>query len=162
VAKEFEELRRQLVALLDGGNAHMGLKDALEGFPMKEINRTPPGLPYTFWHLLEHMRIVQWDIVRFVVDPGHVSPPSYDLYWPPEDREAGPDDWRKTVEELVADLAVIRTLAADPGTDLMGPLPHAPDYSLIREILLVADHNAFHVGELLILRRIMGFPAAGL
>jgi hypothetical protein len=159
VTRHHEELRRQLVALLDGGNAHIGLSGVLEGFPMESINEKPPGLPYSFWHLLEHMRIVQWDIVRFVVDPNHVSPPTYDLYWPPEDLKVGPAEWRKTVEEILDDLAVMRGLAADPTTDLMNPLPHAPGYTLIREILLVADHNAFHAGELVILRRIMGIPA---
>jgi hypothetical protein len=157
-----DELRRQLLALLDGGNAHMGLEGALEGFPLEAVNRKPPGLPYSFWQLLEHMRIVQWDIVRFVVDPEHVSPAAYDLYWPPEDRQAEPDDWRKTIEGLRSDLALIKKVASDPGIDLFAPLPHAPDYTYIREVLLVADHNAFHLGELAILRRIMGFPAPGL
>jgi hypothetical protein len=156
------ELRRQLVALLDGGNAHMGVNDALEGFPMSAINDKPPGLPYTFWQLLEHMRIVQWDIVRFVVDPKHVSPATYDLYWPPEDTRADERQWLKTRKEILDDLSTMRTLVLDPGTDLMAPLAHAPDYTYIREVLLVADHNAFHTGELLILRRIMGFPAEGL
>ena len=162
MARNDDELRRQLVALLEGGNAHKGIAEALDGFPLEAVNRKPPGLPYTFWHLLEHMRIVQWDIVNFVLDPGHVSPPTYDLYWPPEGRTVGPEEWEKTAQELLGDLSRIRGVATDPEIDLMAPIPHAPDYTYIREILLVADHNAFHLGELLILRRIMGFPAPGL
>lgn len=153
-------LREQLLALLRSENAHMGFDEAVANFPLAEINRTPPNVPYTPWHLLEHLRITQWDILEFVRDPAHVSPPWPSGYWPALDERADEARWQQTLDQFRADLADVEALAANPQTDLFGPIPHAPTYTIFREILLVADHNAYHVGEFAILRQVMGtWPA---
>ncbi len=148
-------LREQLLALLEGGQAHMGFEDAIAGFPMKEINHKVPHASYTVWHALEHMRIAQWDIRRFVEDPNYVSPDFPAGYWPKEDQEATTSQWKKTVEGIRSDLEAVKGWVKNPKTDFFGPIPHAPGYTVFREILLVADHNAWHTSELVALRRVL-------
>jgi len=148
-------LREQLLALLAGGQAHMDFDDAVAGFPIEEINRQVPNASYTIWHALEHMRITQWDIRYFVENPKHVSPDFPGGYWPAEDAQATPTQWKKTVEGIRRDLEAVKGWVQEPETDLFGPIPHAPDYTIFREILLVADHNAWHTSELVTLRRVL-------
>lgn len=148
-------LREQLLALLEGGQAHMDFDDAVAGFPMKEINHHVPNASYTVWHALEHMRIAQWDIRHFVEDPDHVSPDFPGGYWPKEDQEATPAQWRKTLEGIRNDLEAVKGWVKNPKTNLLEPIPHALDYTVLREVLLVADHNAWHTSELVTLRRIL-------
>jgi hypothetical protein len=155
MAKADSVLREQLLVLLRGGQAHMSFEDAVSGFPMKEINHRVPNGSYTIWRMLEHMRITQWDILRFVVDPGHVSPDFPSGYWPEPDEETSPAQWRKTVQGIRDDLDAVERLVANPGTDFFGPIPHAKDYTILREVLLVADHNAYHTSELVTLRRVL-------
>lgn len=155
MAKADRVLREQLLALLEGGQAHMGFEDAVTGFPMKEINHQVPNAGYTVWHALEHMRITQWDILRFVVDPNHVSPDFPSGYWPKKGEEATPAQWKKTVEQIRSDLEAVKGLVQDPKTDFFRPIPHARDYTILREVLLVADHNAWHTSELVTLRRVL-------
>jgi hypothetical protein len=150
-----QTIRRELLALLKGGNAHMTFDEAVAGFPMEEINRQVPNGSYTIWHLLEHMRIAQWDILRFVVDPGHVSPGFPDGYWPQPDATGTASQWKKTVKAIKADTEALETLVSDPKTDFFKPIPHAKGYTIFREILLAADHNVFHLSELIILRRVL-------
>jgi hypothetical protein len=149
-------LRDELLALVRGGNAHMGFEDAVSGFPMKDINRKVPNGSYTIWQLLEHIRICQSDILEFVRDPKYVSPDFPDGYWPNPDDIATPAMWKKTVKGFLTDLASLEEIINNPKTDFFGPIPHAKDYTVFREMLLVADHNAFHVGEVVALRRALG------
>jgi hypothetical protein len=155
MARPDKVLREQLLTLLQGGQAHMGFDDAVAGFPTKEINRRVPNGSYTIWHLLEHMRITQWDILRFVVDPNHVSPDFPSGYWPQMEDKATLSQWRKTVQGIRDDLDAVQELVRDPKTDFFSPLPHARDYTVLREVLLVADHNAYHTSELVSLRRVL-------
>ena len=148
-------IREQLLALLSGGNAHMSFNNAVSGFPLKDINRRLPNASYTVWHLLEHIRIAQWDILGFTVNPDHVSPDFPGEYWPGVDEMATAAQWKKTIRNFQADLKSIESLAKNPKTDLFNPIPHAKDYTVFRELLLVADHNAYHTGELVTLRRIL-------
>jgi len=153
-------VRQQLLFLLRGGNAHMTFDEAIAGFPLDSVNRRPANVPYTPWHILEHMRITQWDILEFIRNPGHVSPQWPEGYWPRPDEEADAGRWQKTMDDFRADMKALQDLVADPDTDLYAPLPHAPDYTILREILLVADHNAYHLGEFAVLRQVMGtWPA---
>ena len=147
-------IRKQLLALLKGGNAHMGYEDALSDFPLGEINRKLPDESYTPWHLLEHMRIAQWDILEYVRDPGHVSPEFPSGYWPEKNQAATPAMWKKSVEGFMSDLNAVERLVKSPKTDLFGPLPQDKDCTVFREALLVADHNAYHLGELVIFKRL--------
>ncbi|HMN29307.1 MAG TPA: DinB family protein [Caldilineaceae bacterium] len=149
-------VRQQLCFLLDGGGAHMRFDEAVADFPLEQINTRPPNVPYTFWHLLEHLRITQWDILEFVRNPAHVSPTWPEGYWPAPSAQADPAQWQQTRDRFHADLHQLRQLVEDVHTDLYSDLPHAAGYTILREILLVADHNAYHIGELGILRQIMG------
>jgi hypothetical protein len=150
---EDQTIRKELLALLKGGNAHMTFDEAVSDFPLEEINRKVPNGNYTIWHLLEHMRITQWDILRFVVDPKHVSPEFPDGYWPNPDATATASQWKKTVEKIRTDTEAVEKLVNNPRTDFFRPIPHAAGYTIFREILLVADHNVFHLSELIALRR---------
>jgi hypothetical protein len=151
-----DELRRQVQELLAGGHAHMSLDDAVADFPEVAYNQVPPNVPYTPYHLLEHMRIAQWDILRFVLKPDHVSPDWPSGYWPARDARADVADWERTLESFREDLGRLQELAADPEVDLLAEISHAPGYTVLRELLLAADHNAYHTGEFAILRQVMG------
>ena len=150
------ELRKQLVDLLNGGNAHMGFQETVADFPMAEINTFPPNISYTPWQLLEHIRIAQSDIVEFVRQPGHVSPKWPEGYWPGKTEQTDAAGWQKTIAGIEADLEAIKQIVLDPQTDLMAELAHAPGYTVLREVLLAADHNVHHLGEFAILRQVMG------
>jgi hypothetical protein len=146
-------LREQVLFLLRGGGAHIKFDDAIDDFPVELVNGRAQGAPYTPWHVLEHMRIAQWDILEFSRDPKHVSPPWPEGYWPDKGKDAGEDDWRKSVESFRRDLGEMEALVEDPSTDLHARIPHGDGQTILREALLVADHNAYHLGVLVTLRR---------
>ncbi len=149
-------LREHLIELLDGGHAHLKFEAAIAEMPVSLRGAKPPGLPHSPWRLLEHMRIAQWDILRFSIDPAHVSPEFPAGYWPQGD--APPDEaaWDRSVEAFRADLKAMQDLVADPGTDLFAAIPHGQGQTVLREALLVADHNAYHLGQLVAVRRLLG------
>lgn len=149
-------LREQLIALLRGGNAHMRLQEAVADFPMGDINKRPANVPYTFWHLLEHIRITQWDILDFIRNPDYVPRRWPEDYWPARNELANNACWDATIEGIKMNLSEFESLAKDTSVDLTAPIPHAAEYNLLREILLAADHNAYHLGEFCILRQIAG------
>lgn len=148
-------VREQFLFLLRGGNAHMNFDQAVADFPIQNINTKPPNVSYTPWYLLEHLRIAQWDILEFIRDPKHVSPTWPEGYWPPENEEADQAQWEKTISDFQADMETLQDMVVDQQVELYAPILHAPDYTILREILLVADHNAYHVGEFAILRQVM-------
>jgi hypothetical protein len=149
-------LREQLLRLLQGGNAHMDIDQAVADFPLDSMNLRPPNVPYTPWHLLEHIRITQSDILEFVRDPRHESPQWPKGYWPDPDANADEAQWKATIKGIRDDLRDLGAIVQDPATDFFGPIPHAKDYNILREVLLTADHNAYHIGEFGILRQVMG------
>lgn len=151
-----EIVRKQLIDLLKGGNAHMDFDQAVDSFPMEFINTNPPGSDYTPWRLLEHLRIAQWDILEFTRNPEYLSPPWPEGYWPPQGEKADPARWQTTIQSFREDLQGMRSLVEDPHNDLFASFPHAPGYTLLREVLVLADHNAYHMGEFAVLRGIMG------
>jgi len=151
-----EVVREQLLFLLRGGNAHLSFDQAVAEFPMDYVNNRAPEISYTPWHLLEHLRIAQWDILEFIRNPDHVSPAWPDGYWPGQDEQADEIKWEKTLSDFDADLKTLQAMVEDPHTDLFAQIPHAPGYTVLREALLVADHNAYHIGEFAILRQVMG------
>ncbi len=146
-------LREHLLYLLRGGGAHVGFEDALKDFPETLYNARAEGVPYTPWQLLEHMRIAQWDIVEFSRTAAHVSPPWPEGYWPDRSKEAAAEDWRRSVEGFRADLRRMEAMVEDGSGDLYARIPHGEGQTLLREALLVADHNAYHLGALVTLRR---------
>ena len=155
------EVRKQLLHLLRGGNAHMTFDQAIADFPPEHFNTKPPNVSYSFWHLLEHLRIAQWDILEFVRRPEHASPAWPKGYWPHPDAQADQAAWDTTIRKFHADLQALQVMAENPEVNLTAPLPHAPDYTVLRELLLVADHNAYHIGEFGILRQITGLWPQG-
>src|SRR5919202_1981270 len=134
-------LREHLLYLLRGGGAHVKFDEVVDDFPSELVNARAPGVPYTPWHLLEHMRIAQWDILEFSRDASHVSPKWPEGYWPDKDKEATEEDWRRSVESFRADLGEMGALVGDPSTDLYARIPHGDGQTILREALLVADHN---------------------
>lgn len=148
--------REQLRALLHDGNAHMSFSEAVAQFPGEYMNATPPNVDYTPWQLLEHLRISQWDILEFIRNPRHVSPEWPEGYWPAQDAKADDAAWQHTCEAFQSDLVALEHIVTDPATDLYTPLPHGGGQTIFREILVVADHNAYHIGEFAILRQVMG------
>jgi hypothetical protein len=151
-----EALRQHLVSLLKGGNAHVKFEEVVKDFPPRLLGKRPEGQPHTPWRLLEHMRIAQWDIVEFSRNAKHVSPDWPEGYWPEGDAPASSAAWEKSVKQCRADLKAMQDLVADPGTDLYGRIPWGDGQTVLREALLVADHNAYHLGELVMIRRLLG------
>ena len=154
-------LRIELSQLLRGGGAHMALDEAVADFPAGAINAHPPNVPYTAWQLLEHVRIAQHDILEYVTNRSYLAPAWPEDYWPPADAVASPDEFATTIEGFKADRQALLDLVEVPGTDLLAAIPGTPGHTLVREILLVADHNAYHVGEFASLRQVMGTWPAG-
>lgn len=152
-----QTVRDHLLSLLRGRNAHMNFDDVVADFPLDQINVKPPNVSYTPWHLVEHLRITQWDILEYVRNPQHVSPEWPVGYWPAPDAAADEAAWGRTIEQFRRDYRDIEALVTNPDTDLYAPIPHGYDgHTILREVLLVADHNAYHIGELGILRQVMG------
>lgn len=151
-----QALRQHLLDLLKGGNAHLRFEEAVKDFPERLRGQKPQGQPHTAWRLLEHMRIAQWDIVEFSRSSKHVSPEFPDDYWPGGDAPPSAAAWDKSVKQFRADLKNMQDLVADLKTDLYAPLPWGEGQTILREALLVADHNAYHLGELLMVRRLLG------
>lgn len=145
-------LRNQLLDLLDGGNAHMTFDEIIDKMPLAVANSRPENFNYTPWQLLEHMRRAQLDVVNFIKDPDYVSPP-YEQFWPDPEEKATDKTWRQTVAGFRTDLDEVLGLVRSHGTDFFSPLEHAPQYNILREILVIADHNAYHMGEFMALRR---------
>ena len=149
-------LREHVLYLLRGGGAHLNFDQAIEGIPPELRGAKAAGAPHTLWRLLEHLRICQWDILEFSRDPRHISPKFPDGYWPDGDAPPHEAAWDEAVESFRADLQSMINLVANPNTDLFEPIPHGDGQTILREALLVADHNAYHLGQLVLLRRCLG------
>jgi hypothetical protein len=149
-------LREHLLYLLGGGGAHVSFDQAVAGLLPRLRGKRVPGVPYTAWQLVEHMRIAQWDILEFSRNPNHVSPEFPEGYWPSSDAPPDAKAWKRSIAGFHADLAAMRKLVKNPKSDLFTPFPHGEGQTLLREALLIADHNAYHIGQLVILRRLLG------
>jgi hypothetical protein len=151
-----QALRDHVLELLRGGHAHLDFEKATAGLPAQLRGSKPRGLPFTPWRLVEHMRIAQWDILQFSIDPHHVSPDFPDGYWPPDDVPPDSLSWDQSIASFLADLKTLSDLISDPKMDLLAPLPHGEGQTILREALLAADHNAYHLGQLVVVRRLLG------
>ncbi|HVB36613.1 MAG TPA: DinB family protein [Candidatus Acidoferrales bacterium] len=149
-------LREHLVKLLGGGHAYADPRHILSELPERQRGVKPPGAPHTAWQLLEHLRIAQWDILEFSQDPKHVSPQFPEGYWPASEMPPGADAWDKSVAAVERDSAKIKKLVSNPKTDLFAPIAHGKGQTILREALLIADHNAYHLGQMVLLRRMLG------
>ena len=149
-------LRDQIVELLGSNHAHANFDAAVRDFPAALRGKKVSKAPHTAWQLLEHLRIAQWDILEFSRNPRHKSPPWPEGYWPPTPAPPDEKSWDKSVRRFRADLKAMQKLVADPASDLFAPFPHGDGQTLLREALLLADHNAYHIGQLVLLRRLLG------
>lgn len=149
-------VRDQLIFLLRQGNAHMSFDEAVADFPPERINEYPPHVPYSPWHLLEHLRLTQRDILDFIRDPDYEEGQWPADYWPPTAATTDAAGWRTTLAAFRADMAAVQEIAADPQRDLHAAIPWGDGQTLLRELLVIADHNAYHIGEFAILRQVMG------
>lgn len=149
-------LRDYLRRFLDWHEAHADFKAAFRNFPAKDRGKRPPGGPHSAWELLEHMRIATHDILEFSRNPKHISPPWPSGYWPKKPAPPSAAAWDKSVKALEKDLQEMGKLVTDPKTDLLAPIPHGSGQTILREALLIADHNAYHSGQFILVRQLLG------
>jgi hypothetical protein len=152
------ELRKQLVALVDGGQAHATFEQAVEDFPAELRGVVPQGLPYSAWQIVEHMRIAQRDILDFAAPPtgGYHGLEWPQQYWPKEPAPHSAEAWDRSIAAIHADGDTFKKLLLKPESDLAKPFRWGTGQNLLREALLIGDHNSYHVGELVVLRRTLG------
>jgi DinB superfamily len=150
-----ESLRTHVSKLLNWEDAHVNFDTAVEGITPALRGVAPNGLPYSPWQLLEHLRLTQFDILDFCRNPSYVEP-KFDEYWPPSSAPPNETAWDESVAQFRRDLEDLKKLAADRAVDLFDKIPHGNGQTYLRELLLVADHNAYHVGELVVVRRSLG------
>jgi hypothetical protein len=151
-----QALRDHLLYLLSDGGAHISFEAAMRDWPVELAGAKLPNFPHTPWMLLEHMRIAQWDILEFSRNPKHTSPKWPDGYWPDSEAPSDEKSWKASIAEFTKDLRTLKTLVANQKADLYVRLPWGDGQTLLREALLVADHNAYHLGQLVLLRKSMG------
>ena len=160
-AIETDVLREQLLALVDGLDARMPFDAAVADFPEEAINTFPPNVPYTPWQLLEHLRMTQWDILDYIRNRAYLAPNWPEQYWPAHDATASPEQFAATIDGFRSDSEALHDLVADPATDLLAVIPNTPGHTILREVRVVGDHNAYHIGEFAILRQVMGTWPSG-
>jgi hypothetical protein len=153
---EENQLREQLSKFLDWDHAHVSFDQAMADFPFDLADKIPKGMAHSAWQLLEHMRIAQWDIYEFSVSAEHISPKWPEEYWPKNSTPPDKETWVNSIKNFRNDLKKIKKLVTDPAIDLFARIPHGTGQTLIRESLLVLDHNAYHLAQLVDLRRALG------
>jgi DinB superfamily len=149
-------LRAELDRLLSGHGAHADFEAAVGGLPAKFRGMKPEGAAHSLWEVIEHLRMAQSDMLEFSRNPKHVSPEWPAGYWPKQAEPGSDAAWGNSLSVFRRDLKAMRELVADPESDLFAPFPYGEGQNLLREALQLADHNAYHVGELILLRRMLG------
>jgi hypothetical protein len=149
-------LREHVLYLLEGGGAHARFDEVIADIPPKLRGRKPAGLPHSLWMILEHMRIAQWDILGFSRNPKHVSPKWPEGHWPTTEAPPNPAAWTASIKKLRQDLKAMQDMVKNSKTDLFARIPWGDGQTILREALLVADHNAYHLGQMLDVRRLLG------
>src|SRR3954463_5079894 len=149
-------LRDHLVALLKGGHAHATFDATVADLAPELRGALPDGAPHSPWMLLEHLRLAQWDILEFSRNPEHQSPKWPEGYWPKSETPPSAEAWDRSVKEFLRDLQAMQELVADPKTDLFAKIAWGKDQTILREALLLADHNAYHVAQMVDVRRALG------
>jgi uncharacterized damage-inducible protein DinB len=151
-----KQLRNDLIELLKGGHAHASAERILRGISSEARNTRPSGMPHTIWELLEHMRLAQEDILRYTLDPNWVSPKFPEGYWPSDSKPSTESDWSNSLSNFLRDLGDVIKLVEDNRVDLTAEIPHGEGRTYLREILLVADHNSYHLGQIAQIRKGLG------
>ena len=150
-----KELIKNLTELLEKGNAHVSPDNALKNIPFSLLGKKPANLPYSIWQLAEHIRIAQWDILEFSRNAKHVSPPWPGGYWPKETAPASEDAWQNCIDTIRQNRKTFIELLKDAGDTLDKPFKYGDGQSLLKEALMLADHNSYHTGEIVIIRRLL-------
>ena len=151
-----KQLREHVLYLLDGGGAHARFNDAVKDMPQNARGMKPDGLLHSAWMLLEHLRIAQWDILEFSRNSQHASPKWPEGYWPKMQAPPSPAAWNKSIHRFRKDLNAMQDLVANPKTDLYARIPWGDGQTILRQALLLADHNAYHIAQLIDVRRLVG------
>jgi uncharacterized damage-inducible protein DinB len=153
---ESDAVRQHVLDLLRGRNAHADIDTVMADFPSRLRGVKPAGVPHSGWQLLEHMRIAQWDILEFSRNGKHKSPAWPEGYWPKTEAPPNVAAWNNSLRSFRADLKAMAKLVADKKTDLFARIPHGSGQTILREALLIADHNSYHLGQIVLLRRLLG------
>ena len=148
-------LIKELTDLINRGNAHATFEESVDGLPLEQFTITPPLLPYNIWQLAEHIRITQWDIVEFCINPKHQSPKWPEEYWVDANSTVTAAQWEDRLTQVKKDRQRFLDILKNPDSDLFKPLPHGSGQNLLREALLIADHTSYHTGEIIVLRRLL-------
>ena len=151
-----QSLREHVLELLAGDGAHQSFEASVKDMPAALRGKKPDGVPHSPWELLEHLRLAQWDILEFSRNASHVSPEFPAGYWPSTPAPPNDKAWNDSIEAFRADLAAMAALVANESTDLFAKIPHGSGQTILREALLLADHNAYHLGQFVLLRRLLG------
>ena len=151
-----QSLRHDLIELLDGGHAHAAFDKVVEGFPAELRGEIPKGLPHSAWMLLEHIRLAQWDILEFSINPKYKSLKWPDDYWPKSPAPPSVAAWDKSIASFHGDLEAMKKLVQDAKTDLFAKIAWGDGQTILREALLVANHNSHHLGQLIDVKRLLG------
>ena len=151
-----DPLRTQLGRMLDWEDAHVNFDRAVERVPKEKRGVVPAGFAWSLWQLLEHIRLTQFDILDFCRNPQYVEPGSMSAYWPPSTEPPSANDWNNAVAGVRRDREALKTLAGDTAIDLFARIPHGTGQTYLRELVLVADHTAYHVGQIVAVRRVLG------
>jgi hypothetical protein len=151
-----KQLREHVLYLLNGGGAHARFDHVVKDMPEELRGEKPNGLPHSAWMLLEHLRLAQWDILEFSRNSKHKSPKWPEGYWPKTEGPPIAPAWNRSVQQFRKDLKAMQELVANPKTDLYARIPWGDGQTILREALLLADHNAYHLGQLVDVRRLLG------
>jgi hypothetical protein len=154
-------LVEHLHTLLRGEGAHQDFMLTVQGWPPELRGRRPAGAPHSAWQLVEHLRIAQWDILHFCRSAAHFSPRFPDGYWPEGEEPPDGEAWDRAIRAFADDLASMQALVASPGVDLFARIPWGDGQTLLREALVLADHNSYHLGQLVLLRKQLGLGSRG-
>lgn len=149
-------LRQHLLELLNGGHAHTTFEEAIKGLPGNLRGAKPDKFPHSPWMILEHLRIAQWDILEFSCSEKHESPKFPDGYWPKSETPPSEEAWTKSLKQFESDLKAMKDLVKNPKTDLFAKIPWGDGQTILREAMLIADHNSYHVAQLVDVRRLLG------
>ena len=151
-----KSLSKELVSLLQGGHAHATFDRVIANVPAKLRGKKPNGYPHSLWMLLEHLRLAQWDILEFSRNAKHASPAWPEGYWPKAAAPPTPSAWNASIKKFRADLKAMQSLVKNPKTDLFAKIPWGDGQTILREALLLADHNSHHLGQMIDIRRLLG------
>ena len=151
-----DRIRELLLEQMTGQNAHLGFKKSVEGLKFDELGLKHKGFDHSIWELVEHIRISQHDILEFSRNPGYESPDWPDGYWPEEKQPSDLEHWESSLKAIDQDYREMKKLIGDTENDLLAPLPHGDGQTLFREAMLIVDHNAYHIGQIVQLRKALG------